>query len=145
MQAEMVPCQPMWTYTILMRHTGLNFSSPPTKSSWRSPLAEVISYWSKDSVCCVGVLSRNKICRDFAYVIWGPLHATWTCLNCTLCSCRAPKLQQQCVHTLFVEGLEPPAVVLTHRQFEDLPVRWNGGRPKGKALPKDTCIGLRWR
>jgi hypothetical protein len=63
-------------------------------------------------------------------------HITWSCGCGPVCTCHVYGIQQQCQHTLFVEGLQPPLPeVVTRRDFNIAFSTRRPGRPKGKAKP----------
>ena len=80
----------------------------------------------------ISVSNFNAIFEDIAYVVLSPLPPNLESLNKPLCTCRIYGTQQQCQHTLFVEG--PPLDDLPiPRDFEEAVHARKPGRPKGKA------------
>ena len=78
----------------------------------------------------------EAVFENIAYVILSPLPVRWATLNKPVCTCHVYGVQQQCQHTLFVEGLQPQLPeVITRRDFNVAFSTRAPGRPKGKAKP----------
>jgi hypothetical protein len=95
--------------------------------------AEVFFLTSTGRVA-ISVSRFRNIFEDIAFVILKPLPASWQSLDKPVCTCHMYGVQQQCQHTLFVEGLPLPGIAHP-RNFEEAVLHRNRGRPKGAAKP----------
>ena len=79
----------------------------------------------------------RNVFEDIAYVLIRPQPQAWQSMDKPVCTCHIYAVQQQCQHTLFVEGL-PIAGISHPRNFGEAPGQRRAGRPKGKskAAPK---------
>ena len=79
----------------------------------------------------------RNVFEDIAYVLIRPQPQSWQSMDKPVCTCHIYAVQQQCQHTLFVEGL-PIAGISHPRNFGEAPGQRRAGRPKGKskATPK---------
>ena len=80
---------------------------------------------------CVSVTKFKAVFSDIAYVTDAD-HPLRPHGNAYMCTCNVYGLAQQCMHTLFVEGLDVTPQS-RRRNFDDVPGVRLTGRPKGKA------------
>jgi hypothetical protein len=81
----------------------------------------------------VSISSFRCLFESIAYVVVKGMPERWQSLEKPVCTCHIYGVQQQCQHTLFVEGL---GLAPRHRDFSELPGHRRPGRPKGKAKAK---------
>ena len=81
----------------------------------------------------VSISSFRCMFESIAYVVVRGMPQRWQSLGKPVCTCHVFGVQQQCQHTLFIEGL---GLATQPRDFSDLPEQRRPGRPKGKAKAK---------
>jgi hypothetical protein len=96
-----------------------------------------ILYCTTGSAVNVSLSSFRAVFENIAYVILTPLPERWRVLGKPVCTCHIYGIQQQCQHSLFVEGMVPTFEQVSHPRDFSVAVSTRGrGRPKGKATPK---------
>ena len=86
------------------------------------------------SKVAISIARFRELFEDIAFVILKPLPVSWQSLDKPVCTCHIYGVQQQCQHTLFVEGL-PLTDITNPRNFEEAVLFRARGRPKGVAKP----------
>jgi hypothetical protein len=94
-----------------------------------------ILYCTEDGRVNTSLTTFCAVFEDIAYVILTPLPERWAVLEKPVCTCHIYGIQQQCQHSLFVEGMVP-TFPLHPRDFSIAVTTRLRGRPKGKAAPK---------